>query len=465
MLLSTPWSLYYQDNDFWILIRSAAITFAVGAVFWFFSRGTIRLNIKDWFTIGTLGCVIASLFCALPIYLSGYLPHFYDAVFESISGLTTTGATVLGSASTRSIEELPHGILFWRSLTQFIGGFGTLIFSIAILPLHGMNSLELSKADVAGPISEKVTPRVRQTTKALASVYVALVLLETLFLKLAGMTLFESFCHSFATLSTGGFSTSSANIGFFNSGPIEWILILFMIIAATNFTFHHRLLTRRSFIYFKDKEFRTFIWFIALLFLILLFDGSARLFGFSFATVRNALFTTVSMLSTTGFYSSDYNLWPNLTRTLIFLMFFLGGMTASTAGGLKMIRSIIVFKYLKIVIKKMLHPQAVYPLTIGGKIIHQDAVRNTVGFYLIYIVVFVIVSILFAALGLDLTTSISASASSLGNIGPGFGSIGPFQNWGHFPESAKWLASFCMLLGRLELFAVIILFSRSYWEK
>ncbi len=465
MMLSTLWSLYYREGDLRFLLRSAIITFSLACIVWLPTKGRIRLTIKDWFAIATFGVVVAAVFSALPMYLSGILPHYYDAYFEAISGLTTTGATVFGSSSTSLIEEIPHGILFWRSLTQFIGGFGTLIFSIAILPLHGMSSVELSKTDVAGPLSDRATPRVWQTAKALVSVYIALVLLETLFLKLGGMTLFESLCHSFATLSTGGFSTSSSNIGHFNSGQIEWTLMLFMLIAATNFTYHHRLLTRSSFLYWKDKEFRTFFWVILVFFLILCFDISARYFGFGYMPFKNALFTTISMVTTTGFYTSDYNLWPYLTRTLILLMFFIGGMAASSAGGVKIIRSLIVVKYLRIIIKKMLHPNGVYPLTIGGKIISEEIVINTVGFFLLYIAAFVIISILFAAMGLDLTTSISASASSLGNVGPGFGSIGPYQNWGHFPVAAKWLSSFSMLLGRLELFAVIILFRGSYWEK
>lgn len=467
MLLSAAIAYYYNENDLWNILRASGMTIGIGALTWIFtsSRKKIELSVKDGFAIVTLGWVLMAAFSALPFHISGAIPNYVDAYFEAMSGLTTTGASILGHQSTNQIEALSHGLLFWRSFTHFIGGMGIIVFSIAVLPLLGMGGVQLFKAEVAGPVADKITPRVKQTAKYLWAIYVGIILLETVVLRIEGMNWFDAICHAFGTMATGGFSTKSASVGFFNSAVIEWTIIIFMIIAATNFSLHFQFLTEKSFVYWKDSEFKFYISAIGVFSVLIGIDISIHLYGWSFESLRHAMFATVSLVTTTGFGTEDFEMWPPLSKTMAFFLLFIGGSAGSTTGALKIIRTMLVLKYLSVEVKKLLHPRGVYPLIIGEKIIPDDVVKNTLGFYLFYLFIFGLVSILLATMGLDLTTALTASASALGNIGPGLGSIGPTENWGHFPAFAKWLSSFCMLLGRLEIFTVMVLFSRSYWKK
>ncbi len=370
----------------------------------------------------------------------------------------------MGSSTTPQIESLSKGLLFWRSFTHFIGGMGIIVFSIAILPLLGIGGVQLFRAEVAGPVAEKITPRVKQTAKLLWGIYVGFVLLETLVLKFEGMTWHDSFCHAFGTMATGGFSTKNASIAAFNSPLIEYTIIFFMFLAATSFSLHYLFLSKGKFDYFKDEEFKMYIFaiisFTVIIFLDLKFN-TTKMIGESF---NDSIFMTVSLLTTTGFGTSDFELFPSLSKICAFFLFFIWGTAGSTTGGLKLIRTLLVFKYLSYEIKKMIHPKGIYSIKIGSKVISDDVVKNTLGFYLMYIMIFVFATIIFSSYGMDVETSLTASASSIGNIGPGLGSIGPADNWGHFPIGAKWIASFCMLLGRLEIFTVMVLFTKSFWK-
>ena len=465
MLFSVGCSLIYGDGDLIPLLQSIAVTITSGLilVIFFKSKDKKDLSTHDGFAVVTLGWIAIVIFSAFPFYFSGTL-DYTNSFFEAMSGLTTTGATVLGHSDTLMIEELPHGILFWRSFTQFIGGMGIIVFSIAILPMLGMGGVQLFRAEVAGPVADKITPRVKQTAKLLWGIYVGFVLILCLILKIEGMSWFDAICHSFTTIATSGFSTKNASIAAY-SGAIQWTIIVFMFLAATNFSLHYYFIAKGKFEYYKDHEFRVYFG-LCIIFSILFFINivGTNKYQTDLLSFRHSVFAAVSILTTTGFSTENFNEWPEMSKMLLFFLFFIGGSAGSTTGGMKIIRSILVVKYLLYEVRKLLHPKGVFNITIGENTIDDNVVRATLGFYLFYILIFVFTAMVLSMTGLDFTTALTASASAIGNIGPGLGSIGPTDNWGHLSDFAKWLTSFCMLLGRLEIFTVVVLFSRSFWK-
>ena len=465
MLFSVGCSLIYGDGDLIPLLQSIAVTITSGLilVIFFKSKDKKDLSTHDGFAVVTLGWIAIVIFSAFPFYFSGTL-DYTNSFFEAMSGLTTTGATVLGHSDTLMIEELPHGILFWRSFTQFIGGMGIIVFSIAILPMLGMGGVQLFRAEVAGPVADKITPRVKQTAKLLWGIYVGFVLILCLILKIEGMSWFDAICHSFTTIATGGFSTKNISIAAYG-GLIQWTIIIFMFLAATNFSLHYYFIAKGKFEYYKDHEFRVYFG-LCIIFSILFFINivGTNKYQTDLLSFRHSVFAAVSILTTTGFSTENFNEWPEMSKMLLFFLLFIGGSAGSTTGGMKIIRSILVVKYLLYEVRKLLHPKGVFNITIGENTIDDNVVRATLGFYLFYILIFVFTAMVLSMTGLDVTTALTASASAIGNIGPGLGSIGPTDNWGHLTDLAKWLTSFCMLLGRLEIFTVVVLFSRSFWK-
>ena len=473
MIPSILWSYYYNDSDMQSLFYSSIITITFGLILYFITYIYIKnkstnkeLSLKDGFTVVSLAWITMSIFSAIPYYLSLDGFSFTNSFFEAMSGLTTTGATVLGN-NTISIESLSHGLLYWRSFTQFIGGMGIIVFSIAILPLLGIGGVQLFKAEVAGPSADKITPRIKQTAKLLWGIYLGLIIIIMIIFYLQGMTFFDAICHSFTTISTAGFSTHTESIKFFNNPAIEWTMILFMFIAGTNFSLHYSFISKSKFNYFKSEEFKIYLFlFISISLVIFLNISFSKISNYTLNldTLRHSFFTTTSLLTTSGFVTENYELWPNFSQMILFILFFVGASAGSTTGGLKLIRTILIFKYLFYEMKKLIHPSGVYNIKIGKKIIEDDVIKNTLGFYLFYFIIFISAALFFSSFNMDLITSLSASASSIGNIGPALGSVGPYDNWGHFPSSAKWVSCFCMLLGRLEIFTVMILFSRIFWR-
>ena len=465
MLFSVGCSLIYGDGDLIPLLQSIAVTITSGLilVIFFKSKDKKDLSTHDGFAVVTLGWIAIVIFSAFPFYFSGTL-DYTNSFFEAMSGLTTTGATVLGHSSTLLIEDVPHGILFWRSFTQFIGGMGIIVFSIAILPMLGMGGVQLFRAEVAGPVADKITPRVKQTAKLLWGIYVGFVLILCLILKIEGMSWFDAICHSFTTIATSGFSTKNISIAAYG-GLIQWTIIIFMFLAATNFSLHYYFIAKGKFEYYKDHEFRVYFG-LCIIFSILFFINivGTNKYQTDLLSFRHSVFAAVSILTTTGFSTENFNEWPEMSKMLLFFLFFIGGSAGSTTGGMKIIRSILVFKYLIYEVRKLLHPKGVFNITIGENTIDDNVVRATLGFYLFYILIFVFTAVILSFTGLDVETALTASASAIGNIGPGLGSIGPTDNWGHLSDFAKWLTSFCMLLGRLEIFTVVVLFSRSFWK-
>ena len=467
MLIPAGIAFGFGGSDLSGFLYSCAISIIIGLPIWFFTRKGYSVTNKDGFAIVTFAWIITGIVGALPFYLSGAIPNITDAFFESMSGVTTTGATIIGNPVTlphlpNGIESLPHGILFWRSFIQWIGGMGIIVFTIAILPLLGVGGVQLFKAEVPGPVSDKIRPRVRETAKYLWMVYIGITIAEIIMLQIAGMNWFDAVCHSFTTMPTGGFSTKNASIGFYDNVGIHYIMIFFMFIAGVNFSLHFRAITGDIKSYFRNSEFLTYFWLIVLVTVALTFSLVIKSGNWSHAFFLDSLFQTVSILTTTGYATADYELWAFFAQFLILILMFIGGMGGSTGGGMKIVRVMLILKYAALETRRMLHAKAIIPIRIGKKYISGDVIRNTLGFFLFYVFIFVFTSFFLTTLNIDLKSSMGVAASALGNIGPALGEFGPTDNYALLPGVGKWLLTFCMLLGRLEIFTVVVLFSRTF---
>lgn len=459
MLTPLPFALYYQER--WIYLVVSALTALVsGGLLMLSTRGYDPRNIgkREGYIVVSFAWMVISLFGSFPFYISGYIPSFTDAIFETASGFSTTGATIL-----TDIEALPKALLFWRSMTHWIGGMGIIVLSLAILPFLGIGGMQLFIAEVPGPTKDKLHPRITETAKRLWGIYFILTLIQTSLLMFGGMDLFDGLCHAFGTMATGGFSTRNDSIASF-SPYIQYVIIVFMILAGTNFTLHYMAVSGAFASVTRNDEFRYYMAIIGIITLVvsvsLFLDG---MFGPE-ASFRHALFQTVSIVTTTGFITSDYLIWPDFAWFLIFLAMFTGGSAGSTGGGIKMIRHFLLVKNSFLEMKRLIHPQGVIPVRINGRPVSQGIIFNVLAFFLIYLLIFASGSMVMALLGLDFDTAIGATAACLGNIGPGIGKVGPVGNFAFIPDFGKWFLSFLMILGRLELFTVLILFSRAFWR-
>jgi trk system potassium uptake protein TrkH len=459
----------YNEPDLVGHLQSMGICMGIGIPVWLFTRKSRSLNNKDGFVIVTLSWLLVALAGAMPFYLSGAIPNFTDAWFESMSGVTTTGATIIGNPNTlphlpNGIESLTHGVLYWRSFIQWIGGMGIIVFTLAILPILGAGGVQLFKAEVPGPVADKIRPRVKETAKILWLVYVGFTSLQFILLGFAGMPWFDAICHAFTTMPTGGFSTQNASIAAYANPAIHYIIILFMFIAGVNFALLFRSLTGNIKICFKDPEFLAYIgiMFAATLFIFLNIASAQG--EWTHDNFLSSLFQSVSILTTTGYGSADYEIWPFFSQFLILILMFVGGMGGSTGGGMKVARVILLVKYAATETRRMLHSRAIIPIRIGDRYIGEDVVRNTLGFFLFYMSIFGITALMLTTLNLDIESAIAAAASAIGNIGPGLGAFGPTDNYALLHPIGKWMLTFCMLLGRLEIFTIMVLFSRTYWK-
>jgi trk system potassium uptake protein TrkH len=454
-------SLFYGEHDWLAFALAFAATFLTGGSAVLFTRKADKaFGKREGYIIVSLVWVVFSLFGALPFIISGAIPDFTDAFFETISGFTTTGASILNN-----IEALPHGILFWRSLTQWMGGMGIIVLSIAILPFLGVGGVQLFSAEVPGLSYDKLHPRVRETAQRLWIIYVGFTLIETVLLWLGGMTLFDALNHSFTTMSSGGYSTKQASIAYFTSPFIHYVIVLFMFIAGVNFTLAYFALKLDFKKVFRNEEFRVYtlitIVFTAVIALRLYLAGGIG----AEESFRTSLFQVVSIITTTGFATADYLLWPSLLIALIFVLMFIGGSAGATSGGVKVIRILLILKNCYFELKRIVHPKAIIPMRLNGKTVPQPIVNSVLAFIVFYLLIFMGGSVFMAGLGLDMESAMGAVASALGNIGPGLGSVGPAENFAHLPHVGKWLLAFLMLLGRLELFTVLIIFAPTFWKK
>ena len=420
---------------------------------------TTAISTRDGFLFVTFSWLFASLIGALPFFLSNAIPSFTDAFFETISGFSTTGASIL-----TNIEGLPKSMLFWRSLTHWLGGMGIVVLTVAILPLLGIGGLQLLKAEAPGPTVDKLTPRITETAKILWLLYVGFTVAETLLLLLGGMNLFDALTHTFGTLATGGFSTMNASVGHYNSAYIHGVITIFMVLAGINFTLHYRILTGQLKFVFKDTEFKAYLG----IFLIATVIMTFILWGNTYATIGEALqyasFQAASILTTTGYATADYEKWPYLCQAILFILMFIGGCSGSTGGGIKVIRIITLLKQGFNEMKYLLHPRGVFTLKISNHPVKKDIVYSISGFFFLYIFLLLIVSFVVATTGEDLLTCFTTALATVGNIGPGFSKIGPTENYAFYPDYVKWFLSFAMLVGRLELYTVLIILTPRFWR-
>jgi trk system potassium uptake protein TrkH len=455
-------SFIYRDGSTWALLYSMLITCGIGLIFFIITKKDkeTHLSHRDGVAIVTFGWVAAGFVGAIPFLLSSSIPNFTNAYFESLSGFTTTGASIL-----TDIERLPEGIILWRSQTQWFGGMGIIVLSIAILPFLGVGGMQLYKAEIPSPVVDKLKPRISDTAKTLWKVYLLITVLQIVLLFVGGMPLFEAISHGFCTMPTGGFSPKNASIAHYNSPYFDGVIIVFMLLAGINFSLHYRLIKGDLTIFGKDPECRVFFSLVALFIIVVAFNIYGTVYDSFTKAFRFAAFQVTSIITTTGFVTADYDLWPSLSRELLLLCMFLGAMAGSTGGGMKIMRIILLAKHTYYEIFRIIHPHAITSVKLGGRPVPADVLSSIWGFFLLFLGVFIVAALIMASLGLDLISAFASVAASLGNIGPGLGLVGPTKNYMAIPFVGKWVLIFCMLLGRLEIYTVIVLLMPEYWRK
>lgn len=462
MALPIACAMVYRDGSALPLIKAMLLTVGFGLTLFLLFRSAENpiISHREGMAIVALGWLAAGLVGALPFYLGGTFDAFADAFFESVSGFSTTGASVL-----INIEVVPRGILMWRSLTHWLGGMGIIVLSLAILPFLGVGGMQLYKAEVPSPVPDKLRPRIRDTALVLWKVYVLFSVLETALLMFGGMDLFDGLCHTFGTMATGGFSTKNASIGHYNSVYIDSVITLFMFIAGVNFSLHYLALLGKPLVMLKDPEFQFFGGIVSVIVVVSTLSVYQAVYEGLGESFRYAVFQVVSIVTTTGYATADYELWPALPQCLLLFCMFLGASAGSTGGGMKCMRIMLLIKHGYHELLRLIHPRAVTPVKFGRRIVPDDVIKSVWGFFIIYLGLFVLSSFLLAAMHVDVVTSFAAVAACIGNIGPGLGSVGPADNYSHLPVSGKWLLTFCMLLGRLEIYTVIVLFVPEFWRR
>ena len=455
-------SLIYREPDFLPLAISVAVTLLGGYLIErFCSRAKDEeIRHREAFAIVSLGWIVVAFFGTIPFLLAGTFPSFIDAYFETMSGFTTTGATVL-----TNIESQPHGILFWRNFTQWLGGMGIIVLGIAVLPKLAVGGSQLLAAESPGPLPERLRPRITETAKIMWGIYLLFSFSEVILLKLAGLPLFDSFIHMFSTMSTGGFSSHTSNIGFFDRARVETIITCFMFLAGGNFALYYYLLKGNPRALFKDSEFRFYSFVVIAATILVTFNLWGGTYKSIWSSFRYAAFQVVSINTTTGFTTQDFDLWPPLSRGILLLLMFIGGCAGSTAGAMKNMRILILLKKGYQELLRLARPRAVIPVKLGGRPVEETVIAGITGFFILYILLFLISSLILMKLGIDMVSSVAASAATIGNVGPGLGLVGASQNYAFLPPLAKAILCLNMLLGRLEIYTVLVLLLPSTWRK
>lgn len=455
-------SVIYHENSVFPLLYSMLITLGVGLILYFLTQThkELILSHRDGILVVTFGWITAGLIGALPFMLSGYIPDFTNAYFESLSGFTTTGASILNN-----IESLPKGILLWRSIIQWLGGMGIIVLSIAILPYLGVGGMQLYKAEIPSPVIEKLKPRISDTAKTLWKVYLLITVIEVILLFVGGMPLFDSICHAFCTMPTGGFSPKNLSIAHYGNPYLECVIMVFMLLAGINFSLHYRFLKGESKIYVIDPECRIFLLIVISFILIIVINLYKEVYGSLLESIRFGSFQVCSIITTTGFVTADFDKWPSLSRKILLICMILGAMAGSTGGGIKTIRLILIAKHSYKEIFQLIHPRAILRVKLGGKSIPPEVLSSIWGFVFLYLGILVLASLIMAHLGMDMISAFSSVCACIFNIGPGLGTVGPTQNYLSIPLIGKWVLIFCMLLGRLEIYTVLVLLVPEFWKK
>ena len=465
MLTALPFSFYFNSGDEIAFLQSAGVCLMAGLLFWFFSKTEDKsINKREGYLIVALGWLTMVSFGALPYLFCGKMNGLTDAFFESMSGMTTTGASIL-----TDIESMPKGILFWRSMTQWIGGMGIIVLTVAIFPLLGIGGIELFSAEAPGPTSDKIHPRIQETAKRLWLIYVSLTAILIVILKIAGMEFYDAINHGLTTMATGGFSTKNASVAAFDTPAIQYPIILFMFLAGTNYSVTYLALKGKWNKVWRNDEFKFYLLVVAILAvavsLSVFWMSNAGEGSMSFEKAfRDSLFQIVSVITTTGFVSADYTAWAPWLTMLFFALLFVGASAGSTSGGIKLIRHLVFLKNSTLEFKRLIHPRAILPLKLNGRVVAPRILTHIFIFLLLYMFLFVAGSVVMSLMGYDFLTSIGAVATSLGNVGPAIGKVGPVDNFAWLSDGAKWLLSFLMLLGRLELFTILVLMTPFFWK-
>ena len=465
MALALGVSLWYGEADSGVFLLSTIITLLAGMIGLLVGRhAESRMGEREGYVIVAMVWVVFSAFGLMPYYLSGQVPSLTDAWFESMSGFTTTGATIIPD-----LEVITHGLLFWRSLTQWIGGMGIIVLSIAILPIFGLNGMQLYAAEVTGLTYEKLSPRIADTAKMMWSIYLLLTITEVLALWLCGMNMFDAVCHSFSTIATGGFSTHNNSLEYYDSAAIHYTVTLFMFISGINFVLLIYLLRGKARNLLQDEEVRWYSVAVALFAVALTVGLYIARPGWSGVEMerafRDSLFTVISSMTSTGYTISDYMYWPVVAWVVIFFLMLTGACAGSTAGGIKWVRLAIIMKNGVAEFQRRIHPNAIIPVKLNEKAVPQQTINNIMAFLIFYVFIIVITVVIFCASGVNFDESIGAAVSAIGNVGISIGQFGPAGTYAEFPMVAKWVMSFVMLIGRLEIFTVLLLFTRALWRK
>ena len=460
LLTPVPFSIYHGDGLLFTYLECALLGLIFGTILILIFLPEKELTFKDGFAVVAFGWIFSALLGALPYYLSGSIPSFVDAYFESMSGFTTTGSTILSD-----IEVLPKSLLFWRTMTHWLGGMGIIVLTLAILPLLGVGGMQLFQAEVPGPTKDRLTPRIQDTARILWSVYLLMTLVETVLLMLGGVDFFNAITHSFATMATGGFSNFNASIAHYNSDYLQIVIIVFMFLAGANFALHYKALTGNFKAYWENEEFRFYCYtLLGAIILIFIANKTYKIYEESWLNLRDTTFQVVSIMTTTGFGTADFDKWPSFCQFLLVTLMFVGGCAGSTGGGIKVVRFLLFFKYAKSQLNRLVHPKQIETIKLGNIKVSQDVMIAILSFFAIYVVVFIGASLIVTGLGVDIITGPTAVIATLNNIGPGLHLVGPTQNYGHLPQAAKVVLIFCMLAGRLELYTVAILFTPTFWK-
>ena len=462
MIIPIGFGLYYRDQSVIPLLKSMGITLIAGFILYKFFGGvkTEYMSQREGMAIVAIGWTAVGIFGALPFYLGNVFNTFTDACFESVSGFTTTGASVL-----TNIEAVAEGFLLWRSFIQWLGGMGIIVLSLAILPFLGVGGMQLYKAEVPTPVPDKLRPRIRDTAMILWKVYALISLAEVILLILGGMGLYDALNHTFTTMPTGGFSTKNISIAYFDNLYFEIIIIFFMLMAGINFSLHYQMLRGKPLVFWRDSECRFFLGAVLLLVVLVSLNIYGSVYEKISQAIRFAAFQVVSIVTTTGYVTADFEKWPAMSQIILLVSMFLGASAGSTGGGAKCLRIMVYFKYCYNELFSLIHPHAITHVKIGGKAVPVDVMRSVLGFLGLYAGLFLLCSMILAGMGVDFMTSLSSIASTIGNIGPGFGMVGPTDNYAQIPYLGKWLLIWCMLLGRLEIYTVVIFLVPEFWRK
>lgn len=466
MFVAIPVSLYYDDGALYPILLAGGLTSLVGLVVFLLIKKREEhlhyLSHKEGLAITGLIWLLAGFFGGLPYFFSETFPSFTDCIFESVSGFTTTGATIL-----TNIEAIPKGLLFWRALTHWFGGMGIIVISLAVLPLLGIGGMQLYKAEVPSPTPDKLKPRIKDTARVLWQVYLIFTTILVVLLLLGGMNLFDALCHAFSTVSTGGFSTRNSSLEGF-SPFVQWVTTIFMLMSAVNFSLYYHVLRGKPKVLLQNSELKFFLsaFFIAgiLVSVAVAINNSAAWEGDVHTSIRYSLLSVASMMTSSGFSVHDYLLWPPLAQCMIMFLMFMGGCAGSTAGGIKALRVELLLRHCGREIKRIIHPRAVVHVKFGGQPVPEEVLSGLWGFLALWLSILFLSTLFICASGVELGTSLSAAFSCINNVGPTFGELGPMETFGTLPIFSKWVLMLCMVLGRLEIYAILLLFVPAFYR-